>query len=169
VLPGASILSAKLFRNRGATLGLPGISVERQGDHVKIIFAFLLFTVLGALFFVPLQPQTAGTRLQMGAHWDDGTAVKGTVTVAAAQAVGPEAVVDSKPLAGGVAQLKTPTAGNSLYNVTVKDEAGTQLAKFPINMAMANRKDIQRSEIELVFRKDSKSLKSAQSRLALGS
>lgn len=138
---------------------------------MKIIFAFLLFTVLGALFFVPLQPQTAGTRLQMGAHWDDGTAVKGTVTVAAAQAVGPEAVIDSKPLADGVAQLKTPTVGNSLYNVTVKDEAGTQLAKFPINMAMAmaNPKDIQRSEIELVFRKDSKSLKSAQSRLALGS
>jgi len=57
--------------------------------------------------------------------------VKSTVTVAAAEPAGPDAVIDAKPLANGIAKLKTPAAGNSL-SITVRDESGTQLAKFPI-------------------------------------
>lgn len=133
---------------------------------MKIIFAFLLFTVLGGLLLGPLQPKPAATHLQMGVHWDDRTAVKGTVTVRAAEPASSDAIIDTKPLANGIAKLKTPAAGNSL-SVTVRDESGTQLANFPINMA--NSQCIQQSEVELVFSKANKSLKSAHSRLAFGS
>lgn len=101
---------------------------------MKIIFALLLFAVLGGLFLRPLQPKLGGTRLQMDAHWEDGTAVKGTVTVQAVESGGLDAIIDRKPLANGTAKLKTPATGNCV-SVTVRDESARQLAKFPIHQS----------------------------------
>lgn len=128
---------------------------------MKIIFAFLLSTVL-------FEAITTEARRNPSANARSLEGRNGGEPSKRSSPGGLDAIIDTKPLANGIAKLKTPATGNSV-SVTVRDESGRQLAKFPMHLVMANSQRIQRSEVQLVFSKASKSLKSAQSRWAFGS
>ena len=55
-----------------------------------------------------------------------------------------------------------------MYDVTLLTAANTQLVKFPITTAMINPGNLQRAEIDLIFRKADNSLKSAQIKVSMG-
>jgi len=111
---------------------------------VKIIFAFMVFIALAAVFFVPLQTPSTPAAVQMAARWDDGTAVKGKVAPAAAHASGGDAVVASQPITDGTAQLTTSLARNAVYHVIVLDDSGAELAKLPPTTPAVKPHSVQR-------------------------
>jgi hypothetical protein len=121
-----------------------------------------------AVLALPASPQTSSTNLVMGAHWDDGTAIQGTVTLGQLNASGPDAVVVTKTLLNGRASVSELLSAATMYNVTLLTDANTQLVKFPITTAMINPGNLQRAEIDLIFRKADNSLKSAQIKVSMG-
>jgi hypothetical protein len=114
-----------------------------------------------SMFALPARPQTSSTDLVMAAHWDDGTAILGTVTLGQMNAAGPDTVITTKTLSNGRTNVYEPLGASTMYNITLLTSTNTQLVKFPITTAMINPGNLQRAEIDLVFRKADNSLKSA--------
>ncbi len=121
-----------------------------------------------AVFVLPARPQTTATNLVMIAHWDDGTNIEGTVTLGQLNASGPETVIATKTLSNGRTSVSESLGATTMYNVTLLTAASTQLVKFPITTAMINPGNLQRAEIDLVFRKADNSLKYAQIKVSMG-
>jgi hypothetical protein len=113
------------------------------------------------MFALPARPQTSATDLVMAAHWDDGTGILGTVTLGQMNAAGPDTVIATKTLWNGRTNVYEPLGASTMYNITLLTSTNTQLVKFPITTAMINPGNLQRAEIDLVFRKADNSLKSA--------
>ena len=134
---------------------------------MKIYLSFV-WLCMTAVLALPASPQTSSTNLVMAAHWDDGTAIQGTVTLGQLNASGPDAVVATKTLLNGRASVSELLSAATMYNVTLLTEANTQLVKFPITTAMINPGNLQRAEIDLIFRKADNSLKSAQIKVSMG-
>jgi hypothetical protein len=130
----------------------------------NIIIVFLCIT---SLFALPAKPQTTATDLVMAAHWDDGTAIQGTVTLGQLNASGPDTVIATKTLSNAHASVYEPLGASTMYNITLLTATNTQLVKFPITTAMINPGNLQRAEIDLVFRKADNSLKSAVIKVAM--
>jgi hypothetical protein len=118
-------------------------------------------------FCVPARPPTLGTTLALAVHWDDNSAVVGTVTIAAIQAVGPDRVLATHPLNAGWASVTLALASNSLYRVTILSPAGAHLVVFPITTALVNPQNMQRGIMSLVLRRADQSLKSANVMVSL--
>jgi hypothetical protein len=98
----------------------------------------------------------------MGAHWDDGSTVAGTVTIGKVNVTGPDTIISTKILSAGWASVSEPMSASTMYNITLITPTGTLLTKFPITTAFINPGNLQRAEIDLVFHKADNSLKSAQ-------
>jgi len=97
----------------------------------------------------------------MGAHWDDGTNVQGTVILGKQNASGPDTVVATQILNGGWTNVSTSMGAATMYDITVLSSTNTQLIKFPITTALINPGNLRRAEIDLIFRKADSSVKSA--------
>jgi hypothetical protein len=130
-------------------------------------YIFLFLLCVNVVFALPASPQTSATNLVMSAHWDDGTNINGTVTLGQQNASGPDTVIGTAALANGKTSLSEPLSA-SIYNVTLVTSTGTQLLKFPITTALINPGNLQRAEIDLIFRKVDSSVKSAQIKVSMG-
>jgi hypothetical protein len=128
---------------------------------------FFILLSMTTVFALPARPQTPTTNLVMGAHWDDGTNIEGTVTLGQMNASGPDRVVATKSLSSGWTNVFEPLSATTMYDVTLRTSANTQLVKFPITTALINPGNLQRAEIDLIFRKADKSLKSANISVAM--
>jgi hypothetical protein len=131
-------------------------------------YLFIVLLCMIAVFALPARPQTSATNLVMVAHWDDGTNIEGTVTLGQLNASGPDTVIATKTLSNGRTNLSEPLSSSTMYSVTLLTAASTQLVKFPITTAMINPGNLQRAEIDLIFRKVDNSLKSAQIKVSMG-
>jgi hypothetical protein len=131
-------------------------------------YFFIVWLCMAAVFALPARPQTSATNLVMVAHWDDGTDIQGTVTLGRQHASGPDTVIVTKMLSDGRTSVSGPLSAATMYNVTLLTAANTQLVKFPITTAMINPGNLQRAEIDLIFRKADNSLKSAQIKVSMG-
>jgi len=131
----------------------------------KYLFVLLCLT---AVLAIPARPQTTATNLVMVAHWDDGTYVQGTVTLGQQNVSGSDTVVATKTLLNGRTSVSETLGTATMYSVTLLTAANTQLVKFPITTAMINPGNLQRAEIDLIFRKADNSLKSAQIKVSMG-
>jgi hypothetical protein len=120
------------------------------------------------MFALPSRPQTSATNLVMSAHWDDETYIQGTVTLDQLNASRPATVIAARNLSYGRASVSEPLSPSAMYDVTLLTAADTQLVKFPITTAMINPGNLQRAEIDLIFRKADNSLKSAQIKVSMG-
>jgi hypothetical protein len=129
---------------------------------------FITVLLCITVFALPARPQTSATNLVMSAHWDDGTYIQGTVTLDQLNGSRPDTVVVTKTLSYGRASVSEPLSGSTMYNVTLLTATNTQLVKFPITTAMINPGNLQRAEIDLIFRKADNSLKSAQIKVSMG-
>jgi hypothetical protein len=121
-----------------------------------------------AVFALPARPQTSATNLVMGAHWDDGTDIPGTATLVQLNASGSDTVIATKTLSNGRTSVSEPLGASTMYNVILITAANVHLVKFPITTAMINPGNLQRAEIDLIFRKADNSLKSAQIKVSMG-
>jgi hypothetical protein len=135
---------------------------------LKNYFITVLLCLCATVFALPARPQTTATNLVMAAHWDDGTYIQGTVTLDQLNASGPATVIATKTLSYGRASVSEPLNASAMYNVTLLTATNMQLVKFPITTAMINPGNLQRAEIDLVFRKADNSLKSAQIKVSMG-
>ena len=131
-------------------------------------YLFIVLLCITTVFVLPAQPQTSATNLVMRAHWDDGTSIQGTVTLGQLNALGPDTLIVTKILSNGWTNVSEPLGASTMYNVTLLTAANTQLVKFPITTAMINPGNLQRAEIDLIFRKADNSLKSAQIKVSMG-
>ena len=125
-------------------------------------YVLIALLCMATVFAVPARPQTTSTSLVMGAHWDDGSTVAGTVTIGQVNVTGPDTLISTRPLSAGWASVSEPMSASTMYNITLVTPTGTLLTKFPITTAFINPGNLQRAEIDLVFRKADNSLKSAQ-------
>jgi hypothetical protein len=130
-------------------------------------YFFIIWVCIAAVFALPARPQTSATNLVMVAHWDDGTDIQGTVALGRLNASGPDTVIVTKTLSDGRTSVSEALSATTMYNVTLLT-ANTQLVKFPITTAMINPGNLQRAEIDLIFRKVDNSLKSAQIKVSMG-
>jgi hypothetical protein len=130
-------------------------------------YIIIVLLCITSLFALPARPQTTATDLVMAAHWDDGTAIQGTVTLGQLNASGPDTVIATKTLSNAHASVYEPLGASTMYNITLLTATNTQLVKFPITTAMINPGNLQRAEIDLVFRKADNSLKSAVIKVAM--
>jgi hypothetical protein len=130
-------------------------------------YIIIVLLCITSLFVLPARPQTTATDLVMAAHWDDGTAIQGTVTLGQLNASGPDTVIATKTLSNAHASVYEPLGASTMYNITLLTATNTQLVKFPITTAMINPGNLQRAEIDLVFRKADNSLKSAVIKVAM--
>jgi hypothetical protein len=129
------------------------------------LVAVLLCSI--SMFALPARPQTSSTDLVMTAHWDDSTAIQGTVTLGRLNASGPDTVIATKTLFNGHTNVYEPLGASTMYDITLFTATNTQLVKFPITTAMISPGNLQRAEIDLVFRKADNSLKSAEIKVAM--
>jgi len=120
------------------------------------------------LFALTARPQSSATNLVMGAHWDDGTTVQGTVTLGQQNTSGPDTVIATKTLSAGWTNVSEALGASTMYDITVLSSTNTQLIRFPITTALINPGNLQRAEIDLVFRKADNSVKSANITVSLG-
>lgn len=127
----------------------------------------LLLPLILCMYPNAAQPAVTNTQLVMGAHWDDGTDVIGTVTFGQVNAGSPDTVLANKALSSGWTTILTPLSPNSFYDVTLQSSSGTQLVKFPFVTALINPSNLQRAEIDLIFHKTQNSLASAQVKVSL--
>jgi hypothetical protein len=125
-------------------------------------FSALLFFAFVTLFVNPARPQTSGTNLVMGAHWDNNSYIQGTVTLSKANLSGPDTVIATRTLSLGWTNVSVALAANAVYNVTLVSSTGVQLVKFPITTAIINPSNLSRAEIDLVCHAANNSLASAQ-------
>lgn len=123
--------------------------------------ALLLFAAI-TIIASPAKPQTSGTNLVMGAHWDDKSYIQGTVTLAKVNASGPDTIIATKSLSQGWTNITESLGANSVYNVSLVASNGTQLVKFPIATALINPTSLQRAEIDIVCHAADNSVASAQ-------
>jgi hypothetical protein len=131
-------------------------------------YLIIVLLCMTAMFALPARPQTSATNLVMGAHWDDGTTIAGTVTLGQLNASGPDTVIVTKTLSNGWTNVSEPLGAATMYNVTLLTSGGTQLLKFPITTAMINPGSLKRAEIDLIFHKADNSLQSAQINVSMG-
>jgi hypothetical protein len=132
----------------------------------KYFFAVLL--CMTTVFALTARPQSSTTNLLMGAYWDDGTTMQGTVTLGQQNASGPDTVIVTKTLSGGWTHVSEPLSPSTMYDITLLTTGGTQLVKFPITTAMINPGNLKQAEIEMIFRKADNSVKSATITVSLG-
>ncbi|HXE35109.1 MAG TPA: hypothetical protein VN087_14430 [Verrucomicrobiae bacterium] len=130
-------------------------------------YRFFILLCMITVFVIPARPQTPTTNLVMGAHWDDGTSIQGTVTLGQVNASGPNTVIATKILSSGWTNVSEPLSTTSMYDVILITSANAQLVKFPITTALINPGNLQRAEIDLIFRKADNSLKSANITVAM--
>jgi len=123
----------------------------------------LTVLIIACLLIVSAQArsQVEGTELALSAHWDDKSAVAGSVTIAAAHVIGADTVLATKVLNSGAASVTLALASNSVYHVTLTSPVGTQLVKFPLTTALVSPQNLERGTISLVLHKADNSLKSA--------
>ena len=138
--------------------------------YLSIASVLVLSTMLAflATLAIPARPQTTTTRLVMTAHWDDGSIIGGNADFASVNASGQDSVIATEMLTNGRAAMSAQLAPNSLYDVTLTTSGGARLAKFPLTTALINPQNLQRGEVDLVFRKADNSLKSAKVSVSLG-
>jgi hypothetical protein len=120
-----------------------------------------LVAICLAMFSAQARPQVEGTELTLSAHWDDMSAVAGSVTIAAVHVIGADTLVAKKALNAGTASVTLALASNSLYHVTLLAPTGAQLVTFPVTTAMVNPQNLERGAMSLVLHKADNSLKSA--------
>jgi hypothetical protein len=125
-------------------------------------YVLIALLCMVTVFALPARTQTSVTNLVMGAHWDDGSTIDGTVTIGKANVSGPDTVMSTRILNSGWTNVNELLGASSMYNVTLVTPTGTLLTKFPITTAFINPGNLKRAEIDLVFHKSDKSLKSAQ-------
>jgi hypothetical protein len=123
---------------------------------IPVLFTAVTFLASAA------QPQTSGTNLVMGAHWDNNTYIQGTVTLGKMNSSGPDTVIATKTLSQGWTNITEPLAANTMYNVTLLASDGTKLVRFPITTALINPGSLQRAEIDIVCHASDHSLASAR-------
>jgi hypothetical protein len=128
---------------------------------MKKRLALISFAAI-TLFASAIKPQTAGTSLVMKAHWDDNTAIQGSVILGKVNSSGPDTAIATETLSRGYTNITESLAASSLYNVTLLAPDGTQLVKFPITTALINPNNLQKAEIDIVCRKSDRSLASAR-------
>jgi hypothetical protein len=128
---------------------------------MKKRLALLLFAVI-TLITPVARPQTSGTNLVMGAHWDNNSVIQGTVTLAKVNSSGPDTPITTKTLSQGWTNVTEALSASSMYNVTLSASNGTQLVKFPITTALINPNNLQRAEIDIVCHAADNSLASVQ-------
>ena len=128
---------------------------------MKKRFAFALFAA-STIFTSAAIPQTSGTNLVMQAHWDNNSAIQGTVTLGLVNSSGPNTVIATNTLSKGSTSITEALAPNSVYNVTLVDSAGVQLIQFPITTALINPSNLQSAEIAIVCHTADNSLASAK-------
>ena len=129
---------------------------------MKIRLAFVLLAA-ATVFTSTGVPQTTGTKLVMAAHWDNGSAVQGAVTLGKMNSSGPDTVIATETLSSkGLANITESLAPNSLYDVILTTSHGIQLVKFPVTTALINPNNLQRAEIQLVCHVADNSLASAR-------
>ena len=131
-------------------------------------YFFIVWLCMTTVFALPARAQTSATNLVMVAHWDDGTDIQGTVTLGQLNASAPDTVIVTKTLSDGRTSVSEALSAATMYNVTLLTDANTQLVKFPITTALINPGNLQRAEIDLIFRKADNSLKSAQIKVSMG-
>lgn len=131
----------------------------------KYLSTVLILTIT-AIFSTAALPASPETYLVMRAHWDDGTAVAGAVTLGAVTS-GSEMVISTKTLSNGGASVDATLVANSFYNVALVSSDGAQLVKIPITTALINPQNLNRAEVDLVFRKANNSVKSAEFRVSM--
>jgi hypothetical protein len=132
----------------------------------KCLSTVLILTIT-AIFSTAALPASPETYLVMRAHWDDGTAVAGAVTLGAVNTSGSEMVISTKTLSNGGATVDATLVANSFYNVALVSSDGTQLVKIPITTALINPQNLNRAEVDLVFRKANNSVKSAEFKVSM--
>ena len=130
-------------------------------------YLFIVLFCMSAVLALPATAQTSSTNLVMVAHWDDATNIEGTVILGRLNALGPDTVIVTKTLWNGRTSVSEPLGTATMYNVTLLTAANTQLVKFPITTAMINPGNLQRAEIDLIFRKADNSMKSAQIKVSM--
>lgn len=136
---------------------------------MKRYFSIAAILALATLFSGPARPQTTTvTTLVMGAHWDDGSYVTGSVHLSAVGNAGSQTVLATKTLSSGWTSISIALAANSLYDVTLTNTAGTQMVKFPLTTALINPTNLQRGEVDLVFRKADSTMKTARVSVSMG-
>ena len=128
---------------------------------MKKRFALGLIVAMTA-FTSAAVPQTSGTTLVMGAHWDNNKSIQGTVTLGQVNSSGPDTVIATETLSRGSANITEALAANAVYDVTLVSSTGTQLMKFPITTALINPSNLQRAEIDVVCHASDNSLASAR-------
>jgi hypothetical protein len=134
---------------------------------MKRLLAFALVATSVVLFAVPARPQTSGTTLSLQAHWDNNSAIQGTVTLAQINASGPNTVIATQALSRGRTSITVPLAANSLYNVTLVSSSGTQLVTFPITTALINPNNLSSAQLALVVHASDNSLASARIQVSM--
>lgn len=118
---------------------------------------------------------TTSTSLEITAHWDDGTAVTAQVTLGQANLGAPDTILLTENLANGSVGLTGTLAPNATYDVTLACQGdttgtcanGTLLYRFPFTTGMINPANLQSGQIDLIFRKADKSIKSAQVKVGM--
>ena len=137
---------------------------------MKRSFSIAAILALATLFSGPARPQTTtSTELILTAHWDDETAVAGSVHLAMLGPSGTQAVIATQKLSStGWSAIATNLAANSVYAVTLTNPAGAQIVSFPLATAMINPSNLQRGEVDLVFRKANGTMKSAKIVVSMG-
>jgi len=130
-----------------------------------LVAILLLAATIVAL---PAQSQAPSTLLVMGAHWDDGSSLEGTVSLGQPSTSGPDTVIVTKTLSAGWTNVSEPLGASTMYNVTLRNTAGVQLIKFPITTALINPGNLNRAEIDLIFRKADNSVKTANISVSMG-
>jgi hypothetical protein len=131
-------------------------------------YLFIAMLCMTTVFVLPARPQTSTTNLVMGAHWDDGTYIPGTVILGQLNASGPDTVIATKILSDGWTNVSQPLGAATMYDVTLLTAGGTQLLKFPITTALINPGNLKRAEIDLIFHKADNTLKSANITVSMG-
>jgi hypothetical protein len=101
-----------------------------------------------------------GSMLSVGATYDDGSAVAGTVVL---QSVGVTSTttIATLPLAAGVVSYKLVLQANTVYNFAVSRADGTVLASFPFALPSILKVDpaaLRTAVINMVFRRADQSL-----------
>jgi hypothetical protein len=125
-----------------------------------LVFAFFALVTLVAS---PANPETSGTNLAMTAHWDNGKAIRGTVTLVKGNLSKADTIIVAKPLSSeGQVYVTVPLAVNAVYKITVLETDGKELLEFPITTAMINPNNLVSAGINIVCREKDHSVASAR-------
>jgi hypothetical protein len=105
-----------------------------------------------------------GSQLSLGAAYDDGSALTGTVVLQSLGASNALTTIATMPLATGIASYKLVLQQDKIYTVAVLQSDGTVLASFPFALPSVLKVDpaaLRSAALNLVFRRSDQTLKQA--------